>query len=144
MFNFVWRLFVARFGFHVKFPAVESFWGVLCAEIGPSQMQVVQNICKSVFLKLLVARFSFYTKFPAQWWCRKLLGRSVRRDRAFTEASRAKHVQKRLSEASRCQIQLLREFSCTTMVSKASGALCAPRSGLHSGKSCNTFGEASF
>ena len=25
-----------------------------------------------------------YAKFPAQWWCRMLLGRSVRRDRAVT------------------------------------------------------------
>ena len=61
---------------------VESFWGALCAEIGPSK-----------------------------------------------KASRAKHLQKRLSESSRCQIQLLREFSM--VVSKASGALCAPRSGCH-------------
>ena len=66
---------------------VESFWGALCAEIGPSHRQVVQNMCKSVFLKLLVARFSFYRKFHAQWWCRKLLGRSVRRDRAVTLGS---------------------------------------------------------
>ena len=112
MFNFVWRVFVSGFGLYVKFHAqwwqwwrlaafrcqiwllsfmhnggVESFWGAPCAEIGPSQRQVVQNICKSVFLKLLVARFSFYAKFPAQWWCRKLLGGSVRRDRAVTVGS---------------------------------------------------------
>ena len=38
---------------------------------------------------------------------------------------------------------IIREISGTMVVSKAPGALCALRSGLHRGKSCKTFAKAS-
>lgn len=78
-----------------------------------------------------VTRFGFCAKIGAEPWYRELLGRSVRPDRAFTKASRTNHLQKRLSEAYRCPIRLVREFSCRLVVSKASRALRAPRSGCH-------------
>ena len=46
--------------------------------------------------------------------------------------------------ALRCQIWFLREISCRTVVSRASGELCAPRSGLHKRKSCKTLAKSSL
>ena len=42
------------------------------------------------------------------------------------------------------QIQFLREMFCSMVASKASGALCAPRSGLDRGKSCKKTRKSVF